>query len=54
MIPLLYKNSGLQFTIPTAIAVAQGSCVGGSTVVNDAVCFRLQTPSLDGGTTSTG
>lgn len=40
MIPLLYKNSGLQFTIPTAIAVAQGSCVGGSTVVNDAVCFR--------------
>ncbi|MBI4257657.1 MAG: GMC family oxidoreductase [Thaumarchaeota archaeon] len=40
MISLLYKNSGLQFTIPTGIAVAQGSCVGGSTVVNDAVCFR--------------
>jgi choline dehydrogenase-like flavoprotein len=40
MIPLLYKNCGLQFTLPTGIAVAQGSCVGGSTVVNDAVCFR--------------
>ncbi|MDA4122243.1 MAG: GMC family oxidoreductase [Thaumarchaeota archaeon] len=40
MIPMLFKNCGLQFTIPDAIAVAQGSCVGGSTVVNDAVCFR--------------
>jgi len=40
MIPLLYKNAGLQFTVPGGIAVAQGSCVGGSTVVNDAVCFR--------------
>jgi choline dehydrogenase-like flavoprotein len=40
MIPLLYKNAGLQFTVPSGIAVAQGSCVGGSTVVNDAVCFR--------------
>jgi choline dehydrogenase-like flavoprotein len=40
MIPMLYKSSGLQFTIPSGIAVAQGSCVGGSTVVNDAVCFR--------------
>jgi choline dehydrogenase-like flavoprotein len=40
MIPMLFKNCGLQFTIPGGIAVAQGSCVGGSTVVNDAVCFR--------------
>jgi len=40
MIPLLYKNSGMQFTVPSGIAVAQGSCVGGSTVVNDAVVFR--------------
>jgi choline dehydrogenase-like flavoprotein len=40
MIPLLFKNCGLQFTVPSGIAVAQGSCVGGSTVVNDAVCFR--------------
>ncbi len=47
MIPLLYKNSGLQFTIPTGIAVAQGSCVGGSTVVNDAVCFRTPPAVLE-------
>jgi choline dehydrogenase-like flavoprotein len=40
MIPALYKNAGLQFAIPAGIAIAQGSCVGGSTVVNDAVCFR--------------
>jgi len=40
MIPMLYKNAGLQFAVPSGIAVAQGSCVGGSTVVNDAVCFR--------------
>jgi choline dehydrogenase-like flavoprotein len=40
MIPMLFKNCGLQFTVPGGIAVAQGSCVGGSTVVNDAVCFR--------------
>ena len=40
MIPMLYKICGLQLTVPSGIAVAQGSCVGGSTVVNDAVCFR--------------
>ena len=47
MIPMLYKNCGLQFTIPSGIAVAQGSCVGGSTVVNDAVCFRTPPAVLD-------
>jgi choline dehydrogenase-like flavoprotein len=44
MIPRLYKNGGFQFAMPSGIIVAQGSCVGGSTVVNDAVCFR--TPDL--------
>lgn len=47
MIPMLYKNAGLQFTVPSGIAVAQGSCVGGSTVVNDAVCFRTPEPVLE-------
>lgn len=46
MIPMLYKSSGLQFAVPSGIAVAQGSCVGGSTVVNDAVCFRAPEPVL--------
>ncbi len=40
MVPLLFKNAGFQFAIPSGIAIAQGNCVGGSTVINDAVCFR--------------
>ena len=47
MIPRIYKNAGFQFTIPSGILVAQGSCVGGSTVVNDAVCFRAPDTVLD-------
>ncbi|MEP6576291.1 MAG: GMC family oxidoreductase [Nitrososphaerota archaeon] len=41
MIPLLWKNSGANFTSNLRIAIAQGSCLGGSTVINDAVCFRI-------------
>jgi choline dehydrogenase-like flavoprotein len=47
MIPALYKNAGLQFAVPAGIAIAQGSCVGGSTVVNDAVCFRTPDAVLE-------
>ncbi|MBI3023096.1 MAG: GMC family oxidoreductase, partial [Thaumarchaeota archaeon] len=39
MVPLLWKNSGANFTEDLRIAIAQGSCLGGSTVINDAVCF---------------
>ncbi|WP_420545148.1 GMC family oxidoreductase N-terminal domain-containing protein [Nitrosopumilus sp.] len=41
MIGLLWKNSGANFTSNLKIAIAQGSCLGGSTVINDAVCFRI-------------
>jgi choline dehydrogenase-like flavoprotein len=41
MIPLLWKNGAANFTASLRIAVAQGSCLGGSTVINDAVCFRI-------------
>ena len=41
MIPLLWKNAGANFTSNLKIAIAQGSCLGGSTVINDAVCFRI-------------
>ncbi|MBI3639348.1 MAG: GMC family oxidoreductase [Thaumarchaeota archaeon] len=41
MIPLLWKNGGANFTSSLRIAIAQGSCLGGSTVINDAVCFRI-------------
>jgi len=39
MLPLLWKNSGFNFDDNLKIAIAQGSCLGGSTVINDAVCF---------------
>ena len=41
MIGQLWKNSGANFTSNLKIAIAQGSCLGGSTVINDAVCFRI-------------
>jgi len=41
MMPLLWKNGGLNFTDDLRIAIAQGSCLGGSTVINDAVCFPI-------------
>lgn len=41
MIPLLWKNAGANFTSNLKIAIAQGSCLGGSTVINDAVCFDI-------------
>jgi choline dehydrogenase-like flavoprotein len=41
MLPLLWKNAGANFTSNLRIAVAQGCCLGGSTVINDAVCFRI-------------
>lgn len=39
MMPLLWKNAGFQFDDDLKIAVAQGTCLGGSTIINDAVCF---------------
>lgn len=39
MIPLLWKNSGFNFDDTLRIAIAQGCCLGGSTIINDAVCF---------------
>ena len=41
MVPLLWKNAGANFTSNLRIAVAQGCCLGGSTVINDAVCFPI-------------
>lgn len=41
MMPLLWKNCAANFTSDLRIAISQGSCLGGSTVINDAVCFPL-------------
>jgi choline dehydrogenase-like flavoprotein len=37
----LYKDGGLQLSTDFELYVIQGSCVGGSTVINDAICLRL-------------
>src|SRR5918999_5794946 len=41
MLPLLWQNAAANFTSNLRIAIAQGSCLGGSTVINDAVCFEI-------------
>lgn len=40
MMPLLWKNGGANFTDNLRIVIAQGECLGGSTIINDAVCFK--------------
>src|SRR6476469_999625 len=40
MMPLLWKNGGANFTDNLRIVIAQGQCLGGSTIINDAVCFK--------------
>jgi choline dehydrogenase-like flavoprotein len=44
MMRLLWKNAGIQMTTDFGIQISQGECVGGSTMINDAVCF--DTPPL--------
>jgi hypothetical protein len=36
-----YKHGGLQLTLGHPMFVFQGQCLGGSSVVNNAVCFRM-------------
>jgi choline dehydrogenase-like flavoprotein len=39
MIPLLWKIAGFNFDDKLRVVIAQGCCLGGSTIINDAVCF---------------
>ncbi len=39
MMPRLWRNGGALFDDNLRIAIAQGCCLGGSTIINDAVCF---------------
>jgi choline dehydrogenase-like flavoprotein len=41
MLTRLYRDGALQLSRDFRFQVLQGSCVGGSTVVNNAVCFRM-------------
>lgn len=40
MVPRLYASSGTQGTEDGSMSVLQGQVVGGSTTINDALCFR--------------
>ncbi len=42
----LYKESGLQTTVDFDMSILQGRCLGGTTVVNNCICFRLNDPAL--------
>lgn len=47
MVSRLYADGALQTASDFKFQVFQGSCVGGSTVVNNAVCFDLPNAKLD-------
>jgi choline dehydrogenase-like flavoprotein len=41
MMKKIYKEGGLQQTKKYGMTVLQGECLGGSTIVNNAVCFKI-------------
>ncbi len=47
MVSRLFHDGALQAARDFRFTVFQGSCVGGSTVVNNAVCFMMPEPALD-------
>jgi choline dehydrogenase-like flavoprotein len=47
MVSRLFQDGALQAARDFRFTVFQGSCVGGSTVVNNAVCFKFPEPVLD-------
>ena len=42
----LYKEGGLQTTVDLDMSILQGKVLGGSTVINNAICFRLSDSQL--------
>lgn len=47
MIGLLYKDGALEMTQDFDLAVLQGICLGGSTTINNGICFRTPHSILD-------
>jgi choline dehydrogenase-like flavoprotein len=43
----LYKEGGLQSTVDLDMSILQGKCLGGTTAINNAICFRLNDPDLN-------
>ncbi len=50
MVARLYKEGGLQTTVDLNMSILQGKCLGGTTVINNAISFRLQDSDLNDGT----
>ena len=46
MSALLYKESGLQATVDLGMTVLQGRVLGGTTLINNCICFRLDDPDI--------
>ena len=46
MVAALYKEHGLQTTVDLGMTILQGRALGGTTYVNNAICFRLGDPEL--------
>jgi choline dehydrogenase-like flavoprotein len=42
----LYKEGGLQSTVDLEMTILQGRALGGTTLINNAICFRLNDPEL--------
>ena len=47
MIGMLYRDGALELTQDYDLAILQGNCVGGSTVINNGICFRTPVPVLE-------
>ena len=47
MIGMLYRDGALELTQDFDLAILQGNCVGGSTVINNGICFRTPATVLD-------
>src|SRR5437773_11493514 len=43
----LWKNRGIFLSKSFSINIAQGQCVGGSTMINYGICFEIPTPVLE-------
>jgi choline dehydrogenase-like flavoprotein len=51
MSALLYKESGLQATVDLGMSVLQGRVLGGTTLINNCICLRLDDPDIVRGDT---
>jgi hypothetical protein len=47
MIGTLYKDGALEMTEDFYLAILQGICLGGSTAINNGICFRTPHPVLE-------